>query len=62
MAVRQGAGDGEGFAVCWNDDAAFEHAAQPLDVGFGPVGKIAKGSLPDLAVLAVALAQQDGGW
>ena len=61
MAVRQGAGDGEGVALGGDDGAAFEHAAQPFDVGGGPVGQVAEGALPDLAALAIALAQQDRG-
>ena len=43
-----------------DDGAAFEHAAQAFDVGGGPVGEVAEGALTDLAVLAIALAQQDG--
>ena len=61
VAVRQAAGDGEGVALGGDDGAALEHAAQAFDVGRGPVGQIAQGALTDLAVLAVALAQQDGG-
>jgi len=61
VAVRQRAGDGEGLAVRGDDGAAFEHATQALDMRLGPVRKVAQGSLPDLAVFAVALAQQDGG-
>ena len=61
VAVRQAAGDGEGVALGGDDGAAFEHAAQAFDVGGRPVGEIAEGALTDLAVLAVALAQQDGG-
>src|SRR6202034_1751211 len=61
MAMRQRAGDGEGLAVRGDDGAAFEDAAQAFDMGRGPVGEIAEGALPDLAVFTVALAQQDGG-
>src|SRR3954463_6090008 len=61
VAVRQAAGHGEGVALGRNDGAAPEHAAQALDGGRGPVGQIAQGALPDLATLAVTLAQQDGG-
>ena len=60
MAMRQGAGDGEGFAIRGDDDAAFEYATQALDVGGGPIGQIAERALTNLAVLAVALAQEDG--
>ena len=55
------AGDGEGVVLGGDDGAAFEHAAQALDVGGGPVGQVAQGALTDLAVLAVGFAQQDGG-
>ena len=60
MAMRQRADDGEGFALRGDDGAAFEHAAQALDMRRGPVGEVAEGALPDLAVFAIALAQQDG--
>ena len=60
MAVRQGADDGEGVAFGGDDGAAPEHAAQPFDVGGGPVGEIAEGALTNLAAFAIALAQQDG--
>jgi hypothetical protein len=61
VTVRKAAGDGESVALGGDDDAAFEHTAQALDVGSGPVGQIAEGALTDLAVLTVALAQEDGG-
>ena len=61
MAVRQAADDGEGITLGGNDRAAFEDAAQTLDVGCGPVGKIAQCALTHLAAFAVALAQQDRG-
>ena len=61
MAVRQGADDGEGVAFGGYDGAAPEHATQPLDVGGGPVGEVAQGAFTNLAALAIALAQQDGG-
>jgi hypothetical protein len=41
--------------------ACFEHAAQALDMGGGPVREIAQGAFTDLAVLAEGLAQQHGG-
>jgi hypothetical protein len=50
-----------GLAVCGDDGTALEDAAQALDIRHGPVGEVAEGSLPDLAVVAIALAQQDGG-
>ena len=61
MAVRQAAGDGEGVVLGGDDGAALEHAAQAFDVGWGPVGEVAQRAFTDLAVLAVALAQEDGG-
>ena len=48
--------------MCHSDGAALEHAAQALDVGRGPVGQVAQGALTDLALVAVALAQENGGW
>jgi hypothetical protein len=61
VAVRQAADDGEGVAPGGNDGATLEHAAQALDRGGRPVREVAEGAFTDLAVLAVALAQQDGG-
>jgi hypothetical protein len=43
-----------------DDGPAFEHAAQTLDVGCGPVREVAQGAFADLAAPAVALAQEDG--
>ena len=60
VAVRQAADDGEGVALGGDDGAAFEHAAQTFDVGRRPVGEVAEGTFTDLAVLAVALAQENG--
>jgi hypothetical protein len=62
MAMRQRAGDGEGFTIGGDNRTAFEYAAQTLDVGRRPIGEIAERALTDLTVLAVALAQQDGRW
>ncbi len=61
MAVRRTAGHGESVALGRNDGAAFEHATQTLDVCRGPIGQIAEHALPNLATLAVAFVQQDGG-
>ena len=44
-----------------DEDVPFEHAAQTFDVGARLVGEVAQGALTDLANLAVALAQEDGG-
>ena len=59
MSVRQGAGDGEGIAFGGNDGATLEHAAQTFDVRGGPIGEVAQGPFADLAILTVALSQQD---
>jgi len=59
VAVRQAAYDGEGFRLGGDDRAALEDAAQTLDVGCRPVGKIAQCALTNLAAFAVALAQKD---
>lgn len=40
---------------------SLQNAAQGIDLGFGPIGEILEGSLDDFAVLAEALAQEDGG-
>ena len=61
MAVRQAAGEGEGVVLGGDDGAALEHAAQAFDMGGQPAGEVAQGAFADLALLAVALAQQDGG-
>jgi hypothetical protein len=50
VAVRQAAGDGEGIALGGDDGAAFQYAAQALDMGRGPVGEIAQCALTDLRV------------
>jgi len=42
VAVWQAADDGEGVTLDGDDSAALEHAAQPFNVGRGPVGKIAQ--------------------
>src|SRR4051794_7302805 len=61
MAVWQAAGDGDGVLLGWDDGAAFEHAAQAFDVSGGPAGEVAQRAFANLAALAIALAQQDGG-
>ena len=40
--------------------AALQDATQALDVGTGPIGEIAERALSDLAVLPVALTQENG--
>src|SRR4051794_20704162 len=44
-----------------DDGAALEHTAQAFDVRRRPVGEVAQRAFADLALVAVALAQQDGG-
>jgi hypothetical protein len=61
MAVRQAASDGEGILLSGDDGAALEHAAQAFDMGRGPAGEVAQRAFADLARVAKALAQQDGG-
>jgi len=61
VTVRQAAGDREGVVLGWDDGAAFERGAQAFDVRGGPVGEIAQRALADLALVAKALAQEDGG-
>ncbi len=55
--MRKRVGHSDGVTIRRDDGAAFEHAAQALNVRPGPVREIAQGSLPDLAVLAVTFAQ-----
>jgi hypothetical protein len=60
VAVRQASRHGEGVTLGGDDGAPFEHAAQPFDVGGRPVRQVAEGAFADPAVLAIALAQQNG--
>src|SRR5689334_6225772 len=60
MAMRQAAGEGEGILPSGDDGAALEHAAQAFDVRGRPVGEVAQRAFADLAVVAIALTQQDG--
>ncbi len=48
VAVRQGAGDGEGIVLGGDDGAALEHTAQAFDVGSWPAGKVAERRLRTL--------------
>jgi hypothetical protein len=59
--VRQTAGDGERIPLGRNDNAGFENTAQAFNVLGGPSGEVADRALTDLAILAVTLAQQNGG-
>jgi hypothetical protein len=59
--MGQAAGDGDGVLL-GGDDGALEHTTPAFDVSRGPVGEVAKRAFADLALVAIALAQQDGGW
>ena len=59
MAVRQRAADTD--PVRDDRDTAFRRRAKTLDQSGGPGGKIGQGALSNPAILAKALAQQDGG-
>src|SRR6202042_1414294 len=61
VAVRQAADDGEGVMSGGDNSATLEHAAQAFDRGGRPVGEVAERALTKPAVLAVSLAQEDGG-
>src|SRR5689334_25102191 len=61
MAMRQAAGEGEGILPGGDDGAALEHATQAFDVRGRPVGEVAQRAFAHFALVAVALAQQDGG-
>lgn len=60
VAMRQCADDLDGLAGGQQPIAA-QHSAHLLDSLRWPVGEIRQGAFAGLAVLAVALAQQDGG-
>jgi hypothetical protein len=60
VSVRQASQHGEGVALGGDDGAALENAAQSFNVSEGPIRKIAQRALKHPAVLAVALAQQNG--
>src|SRR4051812_1187593 len=61
MAMRQAVGDGEGILPGGDDGAALEHPPQAFDVRGRPGGEVAQRAFADLALVAVALAQQDRG-
>src|SRR6202046_1804741 len=60
VAVRQATGDSEGIVLGGHDGAALQYTAQAFDVGSWPVGEVAESTLTDVAVLSVALAQENG--
>jgi hypothetical protein len=43
-------------------EVAAEGALEGLDVGGGPMGEIGEGAGMELAILAEAFAEEDGGW
>jgi len=61
MAVRQGAANDDGIGGVGGALAALEHGAKSLDHLRRKIGEVEEGALPDFAVLAIGLAQQDGG-
>lgn len=60
VAVRQSADDVEGV-IDTDEGLALEEAAEGLDLVLRPVGQVGEGLLDDAAVLALALAEEDGG-
>ena len=61
MAVRQGAADFEAALAGRDEFVAAQRGAQRLDFLVRPGGEIGQRAGFDLAVLAVALAEEDGG-
>ncbi len=62
MTVRQRTDDGNRLLPVGNDGTAFEQRLQASDPLLRPVRQVQQRALPDLAAVAVALAQQDGRW
>ena len=60
MAMRQGAADFEPALAGRDELVAAQGGAQRLDFLVRPMGEIGKGAGFNLAVLAIALAQEDG--
>ena len=60
-AAKPGEADPKDLARIGVSHATFQKNAQPLDHSGRHLGKIGQGALLDLAVLAIALAQQHGG-
>src|SRR5208337_4528638 len=61
VTVRQRAGDLEALGSERHERLAGEHPAQAVDLLIRPVGDIGERARLDLASLAIALTQQDGG-
>lgn len=60
MAVRQRAFDAQ-IVDGQRHGFVLQHAAQGLDLRIRPIGDIGDGARPDLAAIAIAFAQEDGG-
>jgi hypothetical protein len=61
VAVRQRAGDLEGLGSQRRQGLAGEHPAQAVNLRLRPVEDVGERARLDLAALAIALAQEDGG-
>ena len=61
MAVPQRAGDLEALFAERHEGLPGQHPAQALDLRLRPIRDVGERARLDLAALAIALAQQDGG-
>ena len=61
VAVRQRAGDLEALGAERHEGLPGQHPAQAVDLRLRPIGDVGERARLDLAALAIALAQQDGG-
>src|SRR5580693_3313104 len=61
VAVRQRTGDLEALGSERREGLAGEHPAQAVDLRLRPVGDVGERARLNLAALAIALAQEDGG-
>ena len=61
MSVVAGVQDLKGVVHGPHRDAALQQKAEPADDFVGPLRQVGQGALPDLAALAVGLAEQHGG-
>jgi hypothetical protein len=61
VAMRQRTGDLEALGGERHKNLSGEHPAQTLDLGLRPIGDVGERARLDLAALAIAFAQQDGG-
>ena len=61
MPVRQGAAHHDGLLIGRRHRSALEQRAQAFDDLGRPLGQVRDGALLDLAAVAIALPQQDGG-